>query len=83
MKREMTNGQVVLITRACILLNAFGGCLSDHEKRLIAEVGRRFRKDGRCVFVTGNEWPVIEAAVEAMEAVRSRQESDRPAEVAQ
>ena len=68
---ELTNPQVITITRAAVLLSRFGHVLSDHDQQLIVEIGRRFQRDGRATFVTGNEWPVLEEAVGAMDAVRA------------
>lgn len=66
----LSNIQVMTITRAVVLATQFTHVISDHELGVVMDVGGRFRRNGRAAFVTANEWPVIEMALGAMEAVR-------------
>ena len=76
-KHELTGREVVRICRAAVLMAGYSAALSEHEQSVVETVVKRFRTHGQEIHVTANEWPVIEAAIGAMEAMRHDQESDR------
>jgi len=71
MKRAVLNhAQTMRMIRAATLMQGFSAVLSDHERNVVAEAVIRFRRHGAEASVSSHEWPVIDDAVEAMEAAR-------------
>lgn len=75
----VTHHQKMALIRAVGLIGRFGDALSDFEAQLVSDCVERFRDRGERMTLTPNEWAVLQAAIDAMDAVKARREHGGPA----
>ena len=67
MSQLLTLRQIALLARGFALVKVIGvSALSDHEAALLREAGELFLKHGAAAPITELQWPVIEAAIDAL-----------------
>jgi hypothetical protein len=64
----LNDKQALTLTSAAVLLGRVGEILSDFDRELLLEVGRRWVKHRRQIHVTDHEWQVVVRAIDFMRA---------------
>jgi hypothetical protein len=68
----LSDNQALALIRVGVLAAGHAAALSAFELALVTEVTDRYLARGRSAWITPNEWTVIEAAIDAMEALRAQ-----------